>query len=278
MRATLLKAALLLLGLAASPLARAHAPGLADSQAPLWLAQALFVTAWFGYGFGAGRARPAPARRAAFHAGMLLAGVALFGPLDDLAASSTAAHMVQHMMLIVMAAPLVVIGRPTRQWRALLGPTSDPVWRAFARMSTRPMACAVAHAAAIWGWHAPQPYMAAVQNTGLHVLEHASFLFTAWLFWAAALNVGRRSALPAGMALLFTLAHTGMLGALLTFAREPLYWRESRDLWDQQLAGLVMWVPGGAAYVAAMVWIGLRALGESLREIERPAFASHGSP
>jgi cytochrome c oxidase assembly factor CtaG len=105
--------------------------------------------------------------------------------------------------------------------------------------------------------------MAAVQNNGWHVLEHASFLFTGWLFWWAVLRPGQGGVLQATLALLFTVMHTGLLGALLTFARAPLYWSESRELWDQQLAGLVMWIPGGMVYLAAAAWAGYRWLAQA---------------
>lgn len=230
------------------------------AHAPIWLSQALFTLAWFSYAWGAARRAPQPARRATFHAGMLLAGLALFGPFDDLAGSSTAWHMVQHMLLIVVVAPLLVLARPLAQWRAAWGGALDPAWRMVLRWARRPMWCAMLHAAAIWIWHAPAPYMTAVQHNGWHVLEHASFLFSGWLFWWAVLRPGRAGVLGATLALLFTVMHTGLLGALLTFAEAPLYWRESRELWDQQLAGLVMWIPGGTVYLAVAAWAGHRWL------------------
>jgi putative membrane protein len=252
----------LLLASALAPAAHAHGSWFSgdSAHAPIWFSQAVFVMAWFTYAFGAMRQRPQPWRRAAFHGAMLVAGVALFGPFDDWAASSTAAHMAQHMLLMVVVAPLAVLARPLVQWRAALGPPVDAVWRACARLSRHPMRCALLHATAIWVWHAPAPYMAAVMHTGLHVLEHASFLFTGWLFWWSVLRPGREGVLQAALALLFTVTHTGMLGALLTFAQVPLYWRESRELWDQQLAGLLMWIPGGMVYVLAAGWAAWRWL------------------
>lgn len=232
-----------------------------SAAAPIWLAQALFVAAWLGYALGAKRVRPARYRQLLLHGAMLLGGAALFGPFDSWAESSTAMHMVQHMLVIVVMAPLLVLARPLAQWRALLGSGLDPLWRVPARASRHPMACALLHAAAIWIWHAPAPYEAALHHSGLHVLEHASFLLTGGLFWWSVLGAGRRGAPMAGVALLFTLMHTGMLGALLTFAAQPLYLGESRDLWDQQLAGLIMWIPGGAVYLAATAWTLYRWLG-----------------
>ncbi|MBA3624701.1 MAG: cytochrome c oxidase assembly protein [Methylibium sp.] len=258
-------------GLAAALLvpaaASAHGVFSAGQAAPLWLAQGLFALAWLTYGLGAMRRRPARQRQLAFHAAMLIAGVALFGPLDDWAQSSTALHMVQHMVLLVVVAPLAVLAGPLPQWRAALGGWADAGWRAVLRLGRRPMACATLQAAALWVWHAPGPYMAALDHIGLHVLEHACFLFSGWLFWWSVLRPGRHGALQAALALLFTTMHTGLLGALLTFAPRPLYWRESTELWDQQLAGLVMWVPGGMVYLLAAGW----ALYRWLSAMERGA-------
>ncbi len=228
--------------------------GAALEQAPIWLTRAIFTFAWLSYTLGAVRHRPQFGPRLAFHAAMLAAGVALFGPLDDWAERSTAWHMVQHMLLIVVVAPLAVLARPLPQWRAAIGPLADSLWRGLHRLSRRPMACAMLHAAAIWIWHAPGPYVAAIEHPAWHVTEHACFLLTGWLFWWSVLRPGRTAALPAALALLFTVMHTGLLGALLTFSSTPLYRPESRALWDQQLAGLVMWVPGGLVYLGAAVW------------------------
>ncbi len=270
---------------AAPALALAHGSlwGGDSAHAPIWISQALFTLAWFGYALGAMRRRPTHERRLALHLTMLIAGVALFGPFDDWAASSTAMHMVQHMLLMVVVAPLAVLARPLPQWRAAIGPRlgriADPGWRAVLRAGQYPMACALLHAAAIWGWHAPRPYMAAVTNNTWHVLEHASFLFTAWLLWWSVLRAAPRVAPQAALALLVTLMHTGLLGALLTFAPQPLYWRESRDLWDQQLAGLVMWIPGGLVYLAAAAWAGYRWLaGPGPREATDPVLAPLDPP
>ena len=254
---------LVLAGLALSPAASAHGAWFSGgaAQAPVWFAQALFVLAWLAYLRGALRQPPATWRRATvFHATMGLAGLTLFGPFDGWAARSSAAHMLQHLLLMGVVAPLAVLARPLPQWRAALGPVADTLWRGCARLSRRPMACALLHALAIWTWHAPGPYLAALSNPGLHVLEHASFLFTGWLFWWSVLRPGRDAVLQAALALLFTVTHTGMLGALLTFARQPLYAPESRDLWDQQLAGLLMWIPGGTLYLLAASWAGYRWL------------------
>lgn len=237
------------------------------SHLPVWGAQALLLALWIAGLAGAARVRPRLGERLAFHAATAVTAVALFGPFDERAATSTAMHMVQHMLLMVVAAPLWVLARPLPAWRAALGPWVDPWWQAVLRAGRHPVACAALHAAAIWAWHLPQPYLAAVGNNWWHVAEHASFAFSAWLFWWAVLRARRGHEAQAALALLFTLMHTGLLGALLTFARAPLYAPESRDLWDQQLAGLLMWVPGGAAYLAAAAWCAHRWLGRLQRAV-----------
>lgn len=266
--------------------ALAHAVGLGDrvgiDQAPVWLAQAMLLMAWLTYTWGAMHKRPQPGPRLAFHTAMGIAALALFGPLDTLAESSSAWHMGQHMLLIVVVAPLAVLGRPLPQWRALLGPPADALWRRLHRLSRHPLRCALLHAAAIWFWHAPGPYIAAVQHPTWHVLEHACFLFSGWLFWWAVLRPSRAGVLPAALALLFTVMHTGLLGALLSFASVPLYHSGSAALADQQLAGLVMWIPGGLVYLAAAAWAAwrwLQTLETGLsRQRRRPPASVEGPP
>jgi cytochrome c oxidase assembly factor CtaG len=231
------------------------------ADAPLWMAQALWLLGAASYGLGAWRRPPARGPLLAFGAAWVLGAFTLFGPLDNWADRSTAWHMVQHMLLIIGVAPLAVLARPLPQWRAALGPRLDAAWRALHAFSRRPLACALLHAGVLWAWHAPVPYQLALAQPLWHVLAHASFLLSAWLFWWAVLRPGQGGVLGAAGALLFTLTHTGLLGALLTFAPEPLYLAESDSLRDQQLAGLVMWIPGGLIYLGVAVWAAWRWLG-----------------
>lgn len=224
---------------------------------PVLLGAGLMAVAWAGYEAGC-RRRPAPLRqRALLHAGFLVAALSLFGPLDEAAETSAALHMLQHMLLMLVIAPLVVLARPLPQWRSLSGPRLDRLWHGPLRLARRPLACAVLHGALIWIWHAPGPYRLALDNLWWHLVEHACFLFSAWLFWWSVLRARPRNQGHALLALLLTSMHTGLLGALLTFARAPLY-RIAGDLGDQQLAGLLMWVPGGLAYLLAALWCGQR--------------------
>lgn len=215
----------------------------------------LLGAAWLAYVVGSRRATPAAGRAGRFHLATALALLAAFGPLDAWAARSAALHMVQHMLLVVAIAPLWVLARPLPQWRAALG--GRRLWAWPARTSRRPLAMALLHGAALWFWHAPRPYALALQDPVWHAIEHAFLLVTAALFWSAVLHAGSSSRGQAMLALLLTVIHTGLLGALLTFARLPLY-GDARDLADQQLAGLIMWVPAGFAYVFAAAHCGRR--------------------
>ena len=218
---------------------------------------ALLLLFWGGYLLGSLRRPPRRGHGALFHATALVCALALFGPLDDWAKTSTAAHMVQHMLLIVVVAPLWVLSRPLQQLAVGAGRLFTAPWKAVLPLVRRPMTAAYLHAAAIWFWHTPRFYMVAVENPWWHALEHACFLVTAGLFWWAVLKSSAARAPWALLAVLFTLMHTGFLGAILTFANAPMY-GEARGLDDQHLAGLIMWVAGGVPYLLASGWIAHR--------------------
>ena len=233
----------------------------------------------------AGRARGVSSVQvAAFAGGIAAVIIALVSPLDAASGSLFAAHMTQHMLLVVVAAPLFVIARPSyvmlfalpprarrrlaRAWRA------TPALRAGWRALTIPLLAWLLHAVALWLWHVPTLYDAALRNPGMHAAEHASFMITAVVFWWVALD---RHRLGVGAATLFLFAaalQCTLLGALLALARHPWYvghygttqpWGLS-PLEDQQLAGLIMWIPAGLAYLVAL----LPRVVAALRE-ERPA-------
>lgn len=239
-----------------APAAWAHNP-LAISEAawPTLVAAVLVALAWLLHPIGQLRARRRTAigQAIGFHLTMALLAATLFGPLDEWAERSAAAHMTQHMLLILVIAPLGVLVNPLPLWRAALGPRSDPLWRGLLQVTRWPMAATLLHAAAIWAWHAPAPYLLALRNPFWHVVEHACFLLTAWWFWWPVLRGPRTAAGTQMLALTTTMVHTGLLGALLTFSGRLLYGAD-RTLADQQLAGLLMWVPGSLIYLAALGW------------------------
>jgi putative membrane protein len=198
-------------------------------------------------------------RAGAFAAGLLVVGAALLSPLHHHAEERLWAHMVQHELLMVVAAPLLVLGRPLEIWTWALPRAWRPVARLTQPLGDTGLAWAL-HAAAIWIWHVPTLFEAALANPWLHAAQHASFLGSALLFWWSLFAPGPRQL--AGMASLFTtMLHTGALGALMTLARAS--WYPGFSLEDQQLAGLVMWVPAGLAYPFAALVLGSRWLHRS---------------
>lgn len=223
---------------------------------------------------------------ARFAAGWLVLAAALLSPLDALVERSFAAHMVQHELLMVVAAPLLVLARPLEAWTWALAPAwrtamasvaRSPGLRAAWRACTEPLGAWTLHAAALWAWHIPALFEAALASEGLHILQHVAFFATALLFWWSVFERASRNAGAASLASLFTtMAHSGALGALLTFAGHP--WYASYEgalglspLEDQQLGGLVMWAPASLAYVAAALVIASRWLRAPRRTAGSPA-------
>jgi putative membrane protein len=254
------------------------------------------------YGVGAhqlwsrGRRRGVrPWEVASFVSGCAVLVIALLSPLHEASEQLFAAHMIQHELLMVIAAPLLIVGKPgvVLLWgfplrvRHIIGNLArSNSWRRLWQPLTRPFDAWLLHAAAIWCWHVPVLFQAALRNEAVHALQHLSFLGSALLFWWAIVHPRRRAALGLSIVYLFTTAiHTAILGALMTFAHTPWYpeyasraaaWGFS-PLEDQQLAGLLMWVPASFVYlVAALVilWRWLRESEWSVARAERAAVAS----
>ncbi len=231
---------------------------------------------WLHAGHGRGISR---AQAAAFAAGWLFLVVALVSPLDSLGAQLFSAHMVQHETLMLLAAPMLVLGRPLAAWAwALPMPWRRGVgaffhsrgWRVPWRIVTGALAAWLLHAAALWLWHLPALFEAALANEAIHTFQHLTFLFTALLFWWSVLGATtRRDRGIALVSLLTTFVHTGALGALLTLART--HWYPSyaatapafhlSPLQDQQLGGLIMWIPAGAIYLVSGLVLATRWMG-----------------
>jgi putative membrane protein len=223
------------------------------------------VRLWRRSGPGHGAGYP---RVTAFVAGWLALAVALLSPVDSLSGQLFSIHMVQHEMLMLVAAPLLVLGRPmpiylwafSTRWRNRLGgiTRSAPFSRSWHGL-TSPLSGWLLHAAALWGWHAPALFEAALDNPLLHDAQHLTFFVSALIFWTALLR-GRPVHEGAAVLYLFTTTvHSGVLGALITCASHPWFphYRETAPDWglsaleDQQLGGLIMWVPASFVYVGA---------------------------
>lgn len=231
---------------------------------------------------GAGRGIPRW-RAAAFALGMAALAAAVLSSLDAAAEASFGAHMLQHMLLIVVAAPLIALGSAGAALvSGLPAALRQPVakMRHLRRMvATVPVATAL-HGVTVWLWHAPALYEAALRSDPIHYLEHVSMFGTGVLFWWSVINA--RAVAPlgygAGIAALFlTMLHSGLLGILITLARVPLYATYTETvplaglspLEDQQLAGVVM-LFGGFAYLAGGMallgaWLGAAAHRHSSR-------------
>ncbi|MDQ3879081.1 MAG: cytochrome c oxidase assembly protein, partial [Actinomycetota bacterium] len=202
-----------------------------------------------------------------------------------------AAHMVQHLVLMLVAAPLFSASRPLLPAVVALGHRFGSVARriersrfgaGIARALRSPVVVFVLSTIALWGWHLPGLYRAALEDPWIHALEHASFIGTSMLFWWLVLTTGGRKALSDGAAVLFVFV-SGMpaaaLGALLTFATVTLYpiHRSGARLWhttllhDQQMAGIIMWVPAGVVYIGTAAVLFLRWIAREERREETDA-------
>lgn len=240
--------------------ALAHDPFAASgeqSQLPVTISAVLLLLVWMFYLLGSWKAWPGLKRWFTFQLAVFAMIATIFGPLDEWAETNTAAHMAQHMSMMVVIAPLWVLSQPLPQLSIASGRLAVWFFQPFFSILHYPMLAAALHAVMIWFWHAPKPYLLALENPWWHVVEHACFISTAALFWWAVLRSTRYTAAKAFLALLFTLMHTGFLGALLTFAQVSLYGHH-RSLQSQQLAGLLMWVAGSLPYLMAAFWCGQR--------------------
>ena len=222
----------------------------------------------------------------AFAGGWLALAVALLPPIDDLSEQYLVAHMAQHELLMVVGAPLIALASPLvaflwvlphggrrRAMRTLRGRRVSVAWAAL----TAPATVWLLHGLALWIWHMPSLYDAALQSEAIHAIQHLCFFLSASLFWWGIAH-GRYGRAGYGVAVVYIFAtamHSGILGALLTFSPHvwyPLYERTSTTLGltpleDQQLAGLLMWVPAGVTFVVGGLYFFAAWLKESERRV-----------
>ena len=216
----------------------------------------------------AGRDAVVPGWRvAAFYCGLLAVVLALQSPIAVFSGLLFSMHMTQHLLLTLVAAPLIVVGLPLLPmlW-ALPLPTRRGLGRAFAVGTplhavagwlTSLLPALLIHTGTILAWHLPPFYDASLRSDAVHYVQHAMFFGTALQFWWAVVQpVPGRRAMSHGKALLAiiatTIAQEKLLGGLLTFASGPIYqgYIEAPRVWgisvlqDQQIAGLIMAVAG----------------------------------
>jgi putative membrane protein len=258
----------------------AHAPDAAPSWSldwtfepwvvvPLLLSAAFYALGlarlWSRAGRGRGITR---LQAAAFAGGWLALATALVSPIDRLGGQLFSAHMLQHELLMVLAAPLLCVAQPLVAWTWALAPSRrkgvgrvvrHPAWRRAWCLLCAPLSAWALHAIVLWAWHAPPLFEKALHHQGWHAFQHASFLGSALLFWWAVLRPGRAHGGAAMVYVFTTMMHTAFLGALLSLSGRlwyPSYQATAAALGldpldDQQLGGLLMWVPAGLAYLAS---------------------------
>ncbi len=219
--------------------------------------------------------RPQPLQALAFCASLLTIVIALDSPIDYYADQLFWVHMLQHVLLLTVAPPLLLLGRPwPRMWRALpLGPRTKVArtialsrWVAPLRALARPAPAWILFNATVIGWHLPAAYNATLTSGVVHALEHAMFFFTGLLFWARVIDPGPlrpRLIWPARVAYAAGAMVVGWLLAItLVMVPHPIYSfysaLQSRPggfsaMTDQQLAAGVMWVPGSLAYTITYI-------------------------
>lgn len=205
-----------------------------------------------GHGLGAGR-------QAAFYLGWGLAAAALVSPLCALSVSLFAARLGQHVILTLLAAPLVATGRPGLALAGLFGAERpEAAHRGFA-----PLSAAGLFAVLLWLWHAPGPYAATFASTAVYWLMHLSLFGAALWLWHNLLDTRAGKALLVMGASLASTVQMGLLGAIITFAPHPVYAPHAlttlawglTPLQDQQLGGAIMWAPGCLVFLAVAILV-----------------------
>jgi putative membrane protein len=221
---------------------------------------------------------------ALFWSGWTILALALVSPLHELGEHFFSAHMIEHELLMVVAAPLLIAARPMpallhglpeRRRRQLFGWVRRPAPRRIWAAATELRTATLLHIAVLWIWHLPALFTAALDSEPVHIAQHLSFFLSAVCFWEAcwSRHVRRAGQGEASVMLFLVSLQAGFLGALLTFSGRLWYPSEygaggalgSAAIEDQQLAGLIMWIPACFAYVVG----GLIVAGRWLTTMER---------
>lgn len=217
-----------------------------------WNTDPLLLAALAALAVVVGLGRSADARAGWAAVGLIF--VVFVSPLCALSSALFSARVLHHVLVVAALAPTLALALPLR------------------RLGSPPLGTLVGAAAVVlWLWHAPGPYAWGLASVPAYWLMQATLLGSAWLLWRAIL------AAPPGPALLAlgtTIAQMGLLGALIVFAPQPLYLVHlaSAPAWgldpltDQQLAGLLMWVPAMLPYLGVGLWLtwsGLRPGGQA---------------
>jgi putative membrane protein len=227
----------------------------------------VYVAAWRAAG-----ERMQPARAAAFVTALVALVAVLSGPIHDLAERALfSAHMAQHLILTLVVPPLLLAGTPAFMADALLAPLlARPATRGVLRAFTRPPVALGTWSVALFVWHLPGPYAAALDSHAVHFVQHAVLVTASLLaWWPIASPSGRLPALPYAAQILYLFVF-GMpmtiVAAMITGAEQVLYpFYETAPrvtsltpLEDQRLGGVLMWVPAGVVPLVAFTTVFFR--------------------
>lgn len=245
----------------------------------LTLAAALYATGVSRCWRRAGRGRGfAGWQVGAFALGIAVLFVALITPIDHWADQLASVHMVQHLLLMMLGAPLLVLGGAgAAAWWALPSPARRRMagWvrrrgplRTVRYALWQPLLLSALYALVLWIWHLPALYEAALANELVHDLQHLCFLLAACLYWRVLLDPVSRFRISAPLATLYlftTSLHALLLGLFMAFAQRHWYapYGQTTAEWglspleDQQIAGMLMWMPATMMYglVAAAIFL-----------------------
>lgn len=213
-----------------------------------------------------------PRSPALFLGGWSVLTLSLVSPLHEAGERSFTLHMIEHELIMLVATFLLAAsgsggilawGLPARARQWLGGSWKAPL-AALWRQLTEPVTATLIQAVVMWAWHAPALFDRALDSRGWHVAQHVSFIAASLLFWSAMLSPRRGGYLLSAGCLFVTSLIEGALGALMALSQSPWYAAYAAmgmsgigvdPVTDQQLAGLVMWIPGGAVHGAAAVWL-----------------------
>ena len=226
-----------------------------------WMIREGTASAWRRYGRGR---VVRPREVGAFTAMNLVLIIALISPIDAIADELFWVHMLQHVLLVMVAAPLLVLSKPELTALAALSPGARRRARSALRRLTRTSSrVGLTHAAVIWWlfalvfwiWHIPLFYDAAVRHAPLHAFEHLAMFVSAAFFWDVAIRRAGHRGLPYPAAIVFvfsTMLQMSVLSALMVFSSQAWYPHYATGAWsidpltDQQLGALVMWAVSNA--------------------------------
>jgi cytochrome c oxidase assembly factor CtaG len=260
-----------------------------DVVVVLELAAVLFLAGWLHLRWRGVRRLAAGWRLASYLGGLTVLGVALMSAIDVLGGQLFFVHMIQHILLVMIVPPLLLLPNPFpfmlwglpgggRMGRWLFAPGSR--FRSALRQATRPGVVWMGFVAVLWGWHDPTLYSLAQGSGWVHDVEHLTFFGAAMLLWWHVIGAsprlhGRFPPLARIGYLLATAAANMIPGVVIALADSPLYpyYQGVPRLWgisvmqDQGLSGIIMWIPGTMMYLLAALIIILRTLSRS----DRPA-------